>query len=405
MTADRRTLEQLRAQARQARETGDYSQAARLERQAVDRAEFLGLAGERTRALLWEGYSLRQAGEDDLALAALLQAANERSGAADPADVFGALTTIVHISLDRKPLRFCRALLDQARDYLADIRRPWAAPLDFLEGELAYRRGEFAAAWDWHSRAWVGWRDEHPRLTPATHLWALCRAAFRRRDPVDLTRLVERLAALHPSPVLERQMAQRAGLLLWRARRDSDRPDADSTIESALTLLAATASGRRDAFGARHEALRVLALAGRWEEVDEALARHPLESVGSFENTLLLGDLALNRARAALGLPAADDDYDEPMTDTANPGIASRSSPAAIDELREAGRRYRAARQSADARDDQLETGWHASTVERRQHLLDAVIRESESPEMHQEAGTATATAARGRPDVSPPTG
>ncbi|MDS4068652.1 MAG: hypothetical protein RKO24_03440, partial [Candidatus Competibacter sp.] len=91
MTADRRTLERLRAQARQARETGDYSQAARLERQAVDRAEFLGLAGERTRALLWEGYSLRQAGEDDLALAALLQAANERSGAADPADVFGAL--------------------------------------------------------------------------------------------------------------------------------------------------------------------------------------------------------------------------------------------------------------------------------------------------------------------------
>jgi hypothetical protein len=405
MTADRPTFERLRAQARQARETGDYSQAARLERQAVDRAEILGLAGERTRALLWEGYSLRQAGEDDLALAALLQAANERSAAADPADVFGALTAIVHISLDRKPLGFCRALLDQARRHLADIRRPWAAPLDFLEGELAYRRGEFAAAWDWHSRAWAGWRDAHPRLTPATHLWALCRTAFRRRDPAELTRRVERLAALHPSPSLERQLAQRARLLLWRTGRTSDPPGADFAVENALALLAATADSQGRALDARREALRVLALVGRWEDVDEALARHPLESGEGFENALLLGDLALNRARAALGLPAVDDDYGEPLTDTANPEVTPRSSPAAIDDLREAGRCYRAARQWADAQDARLETDWHASTVERRQRLFDALIRGSESPEMNQEAGTATATAARRRTGVSPPTG
>ena len=58
----------------QARKVGHYARAAHWERQAVELAGTLGLAGERTRALLWEGYSLRQAGQDDLALAALLQA-------------------------------------------------------------------------------------------------------------------------------------------------------------------------------------------------------------------------------------------------------------------------------------------------------------------------------------------
>ena len=66
MTPDRPTLARLREQAGQARQAGHYARAARLERQAVELAETLGLSGERTQALLWEGYSLRLAGEDDL---------------------------------------------------------------------------------------------------------------------------------------------------------------------------------------------------------------------------------------------------------------------------------------------------------------------------------------------------
>jgi hypothetical protein len=303
MASDRQALDRLRAQARQAREAGDYSQAARLERQAVERAGALGLVGERTRALLWEGYSLRQAGEDDLALAALLQAANERAASADPADVFSALIAIIHLSLERKTASFCRALLEQGRRYLADIRQPWTALLDYLEGDLAYRRGDFAAAWDWHSRAWAGRREEYPRLTPATHLWALCRTAFRRRDADELARLTKTLADLDPTPLLERQLVQRAWLLDWRARR-TRHPTEAAPVELALAVLAAADEGNRD-FGARQEVLRVLALAGRWVEIDAALSRHPLDCE-RFENALLLGDLALNRARAALGLSTVD---------------------------------------------------------------------------------------------------
>lgn len=367
MTSDRRTLAQLRTQARQARDCGHYAAAARLERQAVELAGALHLTGERTQALLWEGYSLRQAGEDDLALAALLQTASERGATADPADVFAALIAIVHISLERKPIRFCRALLDQGRHYLADLRRPWTTPLDFLEGDLAYRRGAFSAAGDWHCRAWAGWRDEHPRLTAATHLWALCRVAFRRRDPAELAQLTEALADLRPIPALERQLIQRAQLLSWRARRATDASGAASEpapVATALALLAETTEGANRDVGARQEALRVLALAGDWAKVDAALSQHPLDSE-RFETRLLLGDLALIRARAALGLPTVDDDYG--LWPTA---LSAALSASATLILGESERYYQAALSLAASEDERLETGWHGDAIQERKDRL-----------------------------------
>ena len=166
MNLDRPSLTHLRERAAQARQLGHYAQAAQWERKAVELAETLGLASERARALLWEGYSLRQAGDDDLALAALLQALNAPD--IDSGDRFRALIAVLHISLDRKSADFCRALLAQGRRELAESRQPWSTLLDFLEGELAFRRGDFAAARDWQLRAWAGRRDAHPRLTRST---------------------------------------------------------------------------------------------------------------------------------------------------------------------------------------------------------------------------------------------
>lgn len=373
MSADRRSFDRLRDHARQARETGDYAQAARLERQAAELAGALGLPGQQARALLWEGYSLRQAGEDDLALAALLQVVGERTATADPADAFGALTAIVHIGLERKPLRFCRALLDQARHYLSEIRRPWTAPLDYLEGELALRRGEFAAAWDWHSRAWAGWRDEYPRLTAATHLWALCRTAFRRCHLAELERLSNALVELHPSAMLERQLVERARLLWWRAQRATGAslpaPDPTMPVETALALLASAAGGGRD-FGARREALRALALMGCWDVVDESLTRHALES-DCFESALLLGDLALNRARATLGLPMLDDDYGENI-DAAS-SSPDRLDPESRSKLEQAGSHYRSALALAEVENERLETQAMGATVRNRLRQLETM--------------------------------
>jgi hypothetical protein len=370
MMLDRPTLARLRKQAAQARKAGRYARSAQLERQAVDLAGTLGLAGERTRALLWEGYSLRQAGEDDLALAVLLQAINESVPTADPADRFSALTTILHLSLERKPARFCRALLEQGRRDLAESRQPWSTLLDFLEGELAFRRGDFAAAWDWHERAWAGRRETHPRLTPTTHRWALCRTAFRRHDPAELARLTHQWRALRPDSTLERQLVMRARWLGWRAQRAAAASEvtADSTpVEEARAFLTSVAEAREPReFGVRLEALRVLALAGDWDRIDAHL-RHKLLPPDTFETALGLGDLALGRARAALDLPAVDDDYGEPATGAA---LAAPDSARAAAALSEAENRYRDALGLAEEQDQRLETGWYGDTVRQRLALL-----------------------------------
>ncbi|MEZ5578286.1 MAG: hypothetical protein R3F40_01975 [Candidatus Competibacteraceae bacterium] len=57
-------------------------------------------------------------------------------------------------------------------------------------------------------------------------------------------------------------------------------PDPTMPVETALALLASAAGGGRD-FGARREALRALALASRWDVVDDSLARHALNPTAS----------------------------------------------------------------------------------------------------------------------------
>ena len=370
MILDRATLARLREQAGQARQAGHYPQAAHLERQAVELAGTLGLTGERSRALLWEGYSRRQAGEDDLALAVLLQAIQEP--ATDPADRFSALIAILHLSLERKSARFCRALLEQGRRDLVELRQPWSAPLDFLEGELALRRGDFAAAWDWHERAWRGRQATGPRLTAATHLWAQCRTAFRRHDWAELERIADQLAELRPNSTVEQQLVMRAQWLRWRAQRAATASNINpvaAPVEQAREFLSRERESRD--FGARLEALRVAALAGDRDRIDAALRRQPLDP-DTFATALGLGDLALGRARAALELPAVDDDYGATLVD-ARPVLVKADSAPGSAGLREAAGHYQSALPLAEEQDQRLETGWRRATVHQRLTLLDRV--------------------------------
>jgi hypothetical protein len=238
--------------------------------------------------------------------------------------------------------------------------------LDFLEGELAFRRGDFAAAWDWQARAWAGRRDAHPRLTPATYLWALCRTAFRRRERPELEGFTRQLSELRPNSTLEWQLAMRAQWLVWRAQRVDQAAEvhADQTpVERAQAFLAQRArEGKPRDFGARLEALRVLALMGDWDRIDTALRHESLPPV-CFETALGVGDLAVSRVRAALGLPAVDDDYGETgITVTAT--LAATDSIAA--RLREAEQCYQDALHWAEEQDQRLGTGWYQATVDQR---------------------------------------
>ena len=362
MNLDRPSLTHLRERAAQSRRLGDYAQAAQWERKAVELAETLGLASERARALLWEGYSLRQAGDDDLALAALLQALN--APAIDPGDRFSALTTLLHISLDRKSADFCWALLAQGRRELAESRQPWSTLLDLLEGELAFRRGDFATAWDGQARAWAGRRDTHPRLTPATYLWALCRTAFRRHERPELESFTRQLCELRPNSTLERQLVMRAQWLTWRAQRVDQAAASNvdqAPVEQARAFWAGRAGkGQPGDDSARLEALRVLALMGDWDRIDTGLRHEPLHPA-SFETALGLGDLAISRVRAARGLPAVDDDYGE----IAEP-VALAAAGSLEDRFSEAERCYRDALPWAEEQDQRLGTDWYSDTVRQR---------------------------------------
>jgi hypothetical protein len=129
------------------------------------------------------------------------------------------------------------------------------------------------------------------------------------------------------------------------------------------------AAGKNDIgdFGARLEALRVLALTGDWQFIDAYLHRCPLHP-DAFETALGLGDLALSRARATLGQPAIDDDG--AMTAEIIALVAPDHGQASV-LINEAQRRYREAGQFAEEQDRRLETGWYSHTVQQRQALLE----------------------------------
>ncbi len=376
MNPERLTLAQLRDQAAQARRMGRYLHAAQRERQAVEQAEKSGLTGERVRALLWEGYSWWHAGEDDQALAVLLQALHEPATRADPADRFSALTTLLHISLEHKTARFCRALLEQGRREIEAMHQPWSALLDFLEGELAFRQGDFVAAGQWHERAWAGYRNTHPCLTPATHLWARCRTAFRCCQPAALAQLTQTLIQLSPGSALEQQLVMRARWLDCRAHPAMpNQPDLarSAPIEAARAFLAMPPDAHplRD-FGTRLDALRVLALAGDWPHIDAHLHEQPLLP-DTFDTALLLGDLALGRARAAMGRAAVDDDYGTTGVETiAMPPIPDPNRAAT--QINEADFYYQEAKQWAEQQDQRLDTGWHSHLVQQRYLSLKMIL-------------------------------
>jgi hypothetical protein len=184
-------------------------------------------------------------------------------------------------------------------------------------------------------------------------------------------RLAHRLCELRPNSALERPLVLRAQWLSWRAQRAATAASvaADpAPVEEARAFLTRAVQEREPRnCGARIEALRVLALAGDWDLIDAALRHNPLHPT-SFETVLGLGDLALGRARAALGLPAVDDDYGEPVTGISQVAPDSDRVAAAFGEAEQG---YREAGRFAEEQDQRLETGWYGDTVHQRLALLE----------------------------------
>ena len=169
---------------------------------------------------------------------------------------------------------------------------------------------------------------------------------------------------LRLNSALEQQLVLRARWLNWRARRGATDP---VPVEQARAFLTRAAGERepRNCSG-RIEALRVLALAGDWDLIAADLRQKPLHP-DTFETALGLGDLALGRARAALGLPAVDDDYGESFADAA---LVAPDSNQVAAVLGEAEQGYREAARFAEDQDQRLQTRWYGDTVQERQARL-----------------------------------
>ena len=146
-------------------------------------------------------------------------------------------------------------------------------------------------------------------------------------------------------------------------------PDPTVPVETALALLASAVGESRD-FGARREALRALALANRWDAVDDSLARHELKPT-------------ISTALAAAGRSGAE-------PGTSNAGVADagwrlrrrrrcgfpspdRLDPESRSKLEQAGSHYRSALALAEAEDERLETQVLGATVRNRLRRLETI--------------------------------
>jgi hypothetical protein len=191
----------------------------------------------RVRFLFWQGRSLADAGDRNAAQIPLLHAANP-DPEADPADQYNAVCALIHISGYERTAGYCRSLIDQARNYLAHVRKEmWSHKLDYLEGDLEFYRGSFDLAYSCKQRAWDLARqsNEYPRYTMASYVSDLVKTSFALRDAAALARWQVVLRDCESVTEGDKVYKQLGDLLLLRARRIED--GLSAMVPTALELL------------------------------------------------------------------------------------------------------------------------------------------------------------------------
>ncbi len=344
---------------------GQHRQMERLFRAAIDRAQMLGpvAARQRVEAQFWLGVALNDLGKPEAALVELLTAARCPDPAADPADQYNALTKAIDISNNREPVIRIRALLNDCRHRLIQWRREeWDHRLDYLESELAIARGDFSSADRLARRAWSRWRVTYPSFTAGTHLRTLCAIAFSQRDNASLAEWVRVREGHRYEHEGDRIYHDLSRTLLCRAEGKGGDASAVDTARQGLTRCDST--DENDDIE-RATLCYPLALAGLWTELDRQFDRHPLTT--ELEGLIFRGDERLCRARAVLGLPVRDDEWD---TEFPLPATLAGDHAAAGHWLEEAARFFTAAHTKAAEKDTRLDTCYWTTLVEGRQARL-----------------------------------
>ena len=340
---------------------GQYRQSASAAHEIAKLAAAFNNQREIVYALYWEGESLERAGDPESALTPLLRAANMRLPDVDPADNVGAMLVAIDVAQQRKPLEYVLRLLRETGHFLEGLGKDqWGDSIMYREARIALARGQFATALAKHVEAWTRRTGAYPSYTVGSHLRGLCEASFFLHDLPALSRWATTFWEQRTLDVEEAGFTNsRPRFLLF-----GQGIDAGSGLALSRSLLdRALGMDLRPAGGAR-SGLRMLLLCGAFEEGEHwwGWYRERKTSLDYFDQ-LLACDWQLALARARLGLPAQDDEWDTQFSVPHGP-IFNRDQ--ALVDLGRAECYLRDLHRYAASEDERLETGYYTQTVEGR---------------------------------------
>ncbi len=363
-----RELERLKKRCVEAYKAGHFAECAAVAAEGAALAQKQGDVAAWVRLRAWEGESHWQNKDIDAAVIALTEAAEERPGA-DPEDTFNAISTLLTVAIEERPLADARILLVRGREHLERTGRTASRHmLDLSEGNLAARRGDWTAALAHYRDAYEHQLGDRgmPRFTEASYIIKLAEASFMLGDAVALEQWRHTIDEVKKEVEGDHLRAEQARLLCSRAglpEPTGAKTDACGAARRLLRWLE-DFQGYRTEYA--RDAMHVLLRHGDWLSV-ETWIDYP----GIGDDPFIAGDLHLARARDGLGLPACDLIWQRSPDALSEPAVVPESHRAMVPEHLAAARaHYDSKRAWAESQDQRLETDHHIHTLEERlQHV------------------------------------
>lgn len=364
-------LERIKKRCVEAYKAGHYAECAAFAAEGAALADRQGDVAARIRLRAWEGESYWQNKDTDAAMSALTEAAEETPGA-DPEDTFNAISTLLTIAIEERPLAEARALLARGRQHLERTGRNASRHmLDLSEGNVAAHRGDWATALVHYRDAYEHQRSDRgmPRFTEASYIIKLAEASFMLGDAAALEQWRCALDDVKKEVDGDHLRAEQARLLCHRAglpEPTKAKTDACGAARRVLRWLEEF-QGYRTEYA--RDALHVLLRHGDWLSVATWI-----DYPGIGDDPFIAGDLHLARARDGLGLPACDLIWQAVPGAPADPAAVPASHRARVPHHLAAARAHYDSKRAWAAREDQrLETNSHSRAVDERLRWVDAL--------------------------------
>lgn len=365
-------IQSLRRSAHDAYRNYRREEAADLFLQALRLAEDINSPDDMVYLRLWHGVSLAGAQQYMEALAAVTPTLRQMDKAGRPQDVFNTVTLYIGVALEipldfktiLEPLEYCKTYLESTGS------RHWRHKLLYLEARLLEERGFFEQALAVAEESWSTWRYQYPYYTADTHLERLVSLSLRTHQP----ELARRYLDIWEQDSHNEMPLYRAYTLSgWQANYYRYRDELDRALTLGVRCLHNSAQIDKED-KARGLLVRLYLARGEIDKARQTLKHVPLKTLR--DEQLRMADYHLGAARAAAGLPPADDGYDIAFPTQVATAVQD------VDRLRfEAGRArmmYRLRMVEAKKWDTAFDCTWRQDEVNERLARLAAIERRVE---------------------------